>query len=459
MDEIIQLREYSAHGERNTSSPVADISTSPAKILEFPPTNFSRPRFDGPLSGSMWLRANRVESNYPDTFDYGMYDRLFERFGDKQPRGGVVFGGTIKFLEAKDCKKCFHRFEIDTYGRGCTHNCTYCYAKSYLSVRKYWNEPMPFPIDISEIRHIFATVFETGKRHKLRSFLEKRIPLRIGSMSDSFMWLDKKYKVTQELLKILKFYDYPYLVFTRSDLVADDEYLKLMDPSLASIQMSISSINEEMTRIIEPGAPPPSRRLAALQKLAKEGFWTTVRINPLFPIYPDGYFTNPNFDHTKEIKPFEYFAWDMIDVIAQHNVPTVLAGIVRLYQPNIRFMSKALGWDIRETFETSDKFQRDYIDFSLSEANYYYKKIQNLSAAKGMRFTTCYIGGDTEGAGFEFNQNLWSNKADCCDAFGNVAGIKATCADIDPTDLPVTPGLKKSTNESNKKASNHTTST
>jgi DNA repair photolyase len=52
--------------------------------------------------------------------------------------------------------------------------------------------------------------------------------------------------------------------------------------------MSLSSINRELTRQLEPGAPAPRKRLQALQKLADNGFWTTVRINPLFPIYPDG---------------------------------------------------------------------------------------------------------------------------------------------------------------------------
>lgn len=366
----------------------------------------------------------------PDTFDYSIYDKIYHRFGDKQPRGGVVFKAFMKLLEAEDCKSCFYRFEIDTYGRGCVFNCAYCYAKSYLSVHKMWNEPMPFPLDIGELRKTFATIFETDKQHRFRKIMEKRIPLRIGSMSDSFMWIDKKYKVTQELLKILKFYEYPYIIFTRSDLVAADEYMDLLDPKLTSIQMSISSINESMTRLIEPGAPSPQRRLAALQRLGEAGFWTTARINPLFPIYPDGYFTNPRYDRTKAIKPFDYFSWDIVDALADHNVPTVLAGVVRLYSPNIRFMSKALGWDLRDTFAPSKQFSREFIEFSLPEANYYYQKLQHLCAQRGIRFTTCYIGGDSVGESFYYNQHLWSNKKDCCDALGNVPAFKKTCADI-----------------------------
>jgi hypothetical protein len=155
-------------------------------------TNGERNPFTGPISKHLWERAHSVPSQYHDTFDYGIYDRLYERFGDQQPRGGVVYKGTMKLLEAQDCAQCFHRFEIDTYGRGCVHNCAYCYAKSYLSIRRYWNAPMPFPIDIAAIRKIFATVFETAKPNKFRAILERRVPLRLGSMSDAFMWMDKE---------------------------------------------------------------------------------------------------------------------------------------------------------------------------------------------------------------------------------------------------------------------------
>ena len=297
-------------------------------------THVAHNPFAGPLSKNLWEKAHSVLSQYHDTFDYGIYDRLYERFGDHQPRGGVVYKGTLKFLEAYNCSQCFHRFEIDTYGRGCVFNCAYCYAKSYLTIRGYWNKPMPFPIDIATIRKIFATVFETSRRNKFRPILEKRVPLRIGAMSDAFMWMDKKYRVTLELLKILKFYNYPYIIFTRSDLVADDEYMQAMAPHLVSIQMSLSSIHQELTRQLEPGAPAPSKRLQALQKLAEHGFWTTMRINPLFPIYPDGYYTDPHFDHSHPIQPFNFFSWDMIEVIAQHKVPSVVVGVVRLYGPN-----------------------------------------------------------------------------------------------------------------------------
>lgn len=390
----------------------------------------AKAKFRGPLSGKMWTKSLKMRGRFQDHFDYSIYDQLHARFGENQPRGGVVFRQAMKFTEAADCSKCFYRFEIDTYGRGCLFNCAYCYAKSYLSIHKYWNEPIPFPADIVEIRRAFHTVLETDRKHKLRSLIEKRIPIRIGSMSDSFMRIDQKYKVTQELLKILRFYRYPYLIFTRSDLVAEETYLNLLDKNLASVQMSISSFNSELTKKIEPGAPSPARRISALSKLATEGFRTAVRINPLFPIYPDGYYTDPNFDRTNEVKPFNYFSWDMVQTVAEHKIPTLIVGIARLYRPNIRFMSTALGYSIKEHFPAEAAFERASLHFSEAETDYYYARIKELCTQHGVRFSSCYIGNDPIGASFERYRPMWANKADCCDAVGNIKSFAATCADV-----------------------------
>jgi DNA repair photolyase len=288
---------------------------------------------------------------------------------------------------------------------------------------------MPFPLDIVELRKMFYTVFETDRHFKWRSVMEKRVPLRIGCMSDGFMALDKQFKVTLELLKILKFYKYPYTVVTRSDLVADDEYLAEMDPKLGAIHMSLISCNEKLTRIIEPGAPSPMRRLSAIEKLTKAGFWTVVRINPLFPIYPDGYYSDPNYKKDSA-KSFDCFSWDMVDQIAAHGTKSLVAGIVRLYPPNVRFMNKALNADIRDFFPQNTKLERNSIHFSQAETDYYYNRISEQCAQRGIRFSTCYIGNDPTGEAFHRYQGLWANKSDCCDVIGNCSGMKASTADF-----------------------------
>jgi len=288
---------------------------------------------------------------------------------------------------------------------------------------------MPFPVDLSEIRKVFYTVFETSKASKWRSILGKRIPLRIGSMSDSFMWLDRKYRVTYELLKILKFYKYPHIVFTRSDLASTEEYMDVMDRDLISIQYSICGGNDLLTKIIEPGAPSVKRRLNALKILNENGFWTTVRINPLFPMYPDGYFTDEKsiverFGSKSNAPKFEFFDWDFISQLKEAKVPSVLAGFVRLSTWAINNLTKETGIDFRAFFKPENIKGHGDKRYSDQEIAYYYTKLKFETAKHGIRFNTCYIG-NGEKDYYQY-QKHWDNKADCCDAVGNVRAFQTT---------------------------------
>ena len=389
----------------------------------------------GPIELKLQGVLGKLEnSKFESKFDWGTYDRIGERYGENQPRGGVMYNQGLKLVNHhSSCSKCHYSLELDTYGRGCIHDCIYCYARETLTRHGYWNKPMPFPVNLAEIWKTFYTVFETDKDSKWRSILEKRVPIRIGSMSDSFMFMDKKYGVTLELLRMLKHYEYPYVIFTRSDLVAEQQYLNVMDPKLASIQLSVSGGNEELTRKLEPGAPSVARRLKALKNLVDAGFWTAARINPLFPTFPDGYYTDrtsiiKRFGSLDNVPKFDLFEPSFINQLAETGVQTLLAGFVRLHTFALRNMKKELGLDLFPFFKP--ELSQNYGDnrYSDSEIAFYYKLLQIECAKVGIRFTTCYIGNGLKD--YYKYQDLWSNKSDCCDIRGNVAGFKTTAQDI-----------------------------
>ena len=391
-----------------------------------------------PKSDKILEKAKQLDkkSSYPSNYDYETYKRLEQRFGLDQPRGGIVFGTTFKVVNHYEgCTRCHYAFELDTYGRGCTHDCVFCYAKDQLTQRAFWNRPFPMPVDLCEIRKIFYTVFETNKPNKYRAVLEKRIPLRLGSMSDPFLWMDKKYGVTLELIKILNYYKYPWVAFTRSDLVAKDEYLKHIDPRLGSIQFSISGENEELTKKIEPGAPSVKRRLAALKTISNAGINTAVRINPLFPMYPDGYFTNPSVVKEKfgdNIPTFPLLDIDnpsiFLDMIKDAGVRTIIPGVVRLTHREIKRMDTALNMPFRDFFTYGHVKGALNVNFSDKEISYYYLKLHKEALKKGLRFTTCYIGNGVKDY-FQY-QDLWDNKKDCCDIVGKIESFDKTSQNI-----------------------------
>lgn len=386
----------------------------------------------GPIEAEMRAKLAKLKDcRYPDAFDWSVYDKIAKNF-DTPPRGGVVFNTTMKLVNYhSSCSKCHYAFELDTYGRGCFHNCVYCYAKDQLTTYRYWNEPQPFPVNLAEIRKIFYTVFETDKHSKWREIMEKKIPLRLGSMSDSFMWLDVKYGVTAEMLKILSFYKYPYIVFTRSDLVAHDEYLKLIDKDLAAIQFSISGNNNKLARLMEPGAPSYQRRLKAITKLTDAGVWTSVRINPLFPKYPDGYFSDPEYIREKfgsksSVPAFDLYDDQFLNELSDAGVSNVLAGFVRISANAVNALKRSADIDLKPFFrkELSAKKGNEESRYSDREISHYYRWFAKMAKDAGVRFSTCYIGMGLKDY-FQY-QDLWANKRDCCDIVGNVPSFVNT---------------------------------
>ena len=428
--------------------PETTLNLKSENILTFPSIKHDRAsisledEISTPLTDKMAQEQEVLnsKSNYQSNFDWEAFKKLEVRANKNSIRGGFVFKSPMKIVNSHaTCQQCLYAFEIDTYGRGCVHNCVYCYAKAELTVHGYWNNPYPAPVDINAIRKIFYTVFETNKVSKWREVMEKRIPLRIGSMSDSFMYMDKKIGVTKELLRILNHYNYPYIIFSRSDLIAQDEYLSLINPNLGAIQFSISSTNDKMNKLIEPGAPSAARRLSALSKISSSGFWTTVRINPLFPMYPDGYFSDPNFDYQGEIPKFEYSSFDMVDEIADAGVPAILVGMGRFSAFAFTQIKKATGFDLRQLYNTDESFRkskRDY-HFSDAETRYYYSEFKKKCIKNAMEFTTCYIGNGEQH--FWSDQDLWSNKKDCCNVKGKLKPFVSDSREISfPTRLKFT---------------------
>lgn len=415
----MELNEIEIIHENIVPFPGADTS----KNLENIPT----PKFDEIITKSTKLS---VISQYKTEFDFKIYRDLELRYAENPIRGGITFNTPMKLVNSHaTCQQCLYAFEVDTYGRGCTHDCVYCYAKEQLTSHGYWNKPFPMPVDISELWNTFYTVFETDKKHKWREVMEKRTPIRIGSMSDSFMFMDKKYGVTKEFLKILDFYDYPYIIFTRSDLVSHDDYLDVLNPELCSVQMSIASTNDVMNKLIEPGTPSAKRRLKALEKLVKNGFWTTVRLNPFFPMYPDGYFSDPLFDKNNMPEPFNFSSFEMVDEIAQTGCQSVLAGVVRLSPFALNQIEKVTGRDLRPFFKKESRKSTKDWHYSDEEIRAYYERIHAKALQNGIQFTTCYIGNGE--AHFWKDQDLWSNKKDCCNVIGNVNSFKGnTSRDI-----------------------------
>jgi DNA repair photolyase len=182
----------------------------------------------------------------------------------------MIFNSPYKQLDRKVNTWCFYTKRLDTYGCGCQHDCSYCYAKSLLNFRGLWNAKEPASALIKKIRHDI-----------------NKIPggevVRMGGMTDCFQPLEKINRITYNTIKMLNTRKINYLIVTKSDLVADDKYIEIYDKDLAHFQVTVTSTSnnnyEKATR--------PKDRIKAIEKLQRLGFDVALRLSPFIPQYID----------------------------------------------------------------------------------------------------------------------------------------------------------------------------
>ena len=163
------------------------------------------------------------------------------------------FKSFIKTVGGNEGNKCNYPTRLDTYGCGCSHDCKYCYAKSLLDFRNLWKPNNPSIADIQKIKRKIAK-------------LPKDIPaIRLGGMTDCFQPIEKTYRVTYETIKALNENRIPYLIVTKSAIVADEEYVEILDKDLAHIQITVTTTNDELSKTYEK-ASVPSERIRAIEK-------------------------------------------------------------------------------------------------------------------------------------------------------------------------------------------------
>lgn len=168
---------------------------------------------------------------------------------------------------------CHYSTRLDTYGCGCMHNCEYCYARSLLAFRGLWNEKEPAIADIEKVKRKLDKV-------------QAGTILRMGGMTDCFQPLERQKKVTYHTIEEMNRRGIGYLVVTKSSLVADDEYMSVMDKNLAHIQVTITATEDETARRYEH-ASPISKRINAIETLQANGFDVSIRLSPFIPQYVD----------------------------------------------------------------------------------------------------------------------------------------------------------------------------
>ena len=160
--------------------------------------------------------------------------------------------------------------------RGCTHGCIYCDSRS-----KIYN-----------MNHKFEDVEVKENYHELlKKELIKRPKAMIGTgaMTDPYIPVEKRLKHVRKSLELIHRYGFGFTCITKSDLILRDLDLlkKINDNSKAVVQMTLTTADDDLCKVLEPNVCPTSRRVEVLKTLNEEGIPTIVWLCPILPYIND----------------------------------------------------------------------------------------------------------------------------------------------------------------------------
>jgi DNA repair photolyase len=251
---------------------------------------------------------------------------------------------------------CPFKLTLNPY-TGCEHACVYCYASSYI-----------------------PNFFNCRPKNNLIPRLEKEAKnlkgelISISNSSDPYPSIEKKLLLTRKCLEILSKANCKVQIITKSSLVVRDA--DILRKMRAMVSFTITTIDDEISKKLEPKAPPSSERIKAVKILISKKIPVSVRIDPIIP------FLNEDQE-------------ELIKILAKIGVKHVTSSTYKVKQDNWQRFSLAFP-DVAEKlkgfyFEKGEKIGRSFYlpkDFRYKLL----KRIKDLAEAKGMKFGCCREG-------------------------------------------------------------------
>ncbi|MFG6440357.1 PA0069 family radical SAM protein [Roseateles sp. LKC17W] len=169
-------------------------------------------------------------------------------------------------------------YSINPY-RGCEHGCVYCFARpthSYLNLSPGLDFETRIVAKVNAAERLRETL--ASPRYEPRSLV-------LGTATDAYQPVERRLGITRRVIEVLAEAGHPFSVVTKSSGIERD--LDLIAPmaaqGLVSAYVSVTTLDNELARILEPRAAAPARRLRTLRLLAEAGVPVGVSVSPIIP--------------------------------------------------------------------------------------------------------------------------------------------------------------------------------
>ena len=194
----------------------------------------------------------------------------------------VQADATRKIITRNDSPDIGFDRSINPY-RGCEHGCVYCFARpthAYLGLSP--------GLDFESKLFVKPEAAELLAKELASPNYTPRV-IAIGTNTDPYQPIERRYKVMRRILEVLDRAGHPVGIVTKSALVLRDLDIlaRMAERNLAKVALSITTLDPELARKMEPRAAAPLRRLETLRALAQAGVPTTVMVAPIIPALND----------------------------------------------------------------------------------------------------------------------------------------------------------------------------
>ncbi|MDX2102525.1 MAG: PA0069 family radical SAM protein [Alphaproteobacteria bacterium] len=219
--------------------------------------------------------ANRFEHQHSVTVDDGWGSALEDK---PAPKTTVTPDTSRTVIARNDSPDIPFDQSLNPY-RGCEHGCVYCFARpthAWLGL----SPGLEFETKLLAKRDAARLLEKALRRPGYRCQV-----LVLGSNTDPYQPIERQERITRSVLEVLAAFQHPVAIITKSALVTRD--LDLLAPmaaaGLASVGVSITTLEPSLARTLEPRAASPQRRLDTIRQLAAAGVPSAVLASPMIP--------------------------------------------------------------------------------------------------------------------------------------------------------------------------------
>jgi DNA repair photolyase len=194
------------------------------------------------------------------------------------PRTQFLRDTTKSVIARNDSPDISFAASINPY-RGCEHGCIYCYARPF---HEYLG--MSAGVDFETKILVKEDAPELLRRELMKKSYQPEL-IAVSGVTDPYQPVERKLEITRRCLAVLAEFRNPVTIITKNHLVTRDIDVlgELAAHDAVSVNLSITTLDEKLQRIMEPRTSVPKRRLAAVEKLAKAGIPVGIMVAPIVP--------------------------------------------------------------------------------------------------------------------------------------------------------------------------------